>query len=364
MRISQKDVAAAANVSQALVSLILAEESGRGHGPTKKMVRVSAETRLKVLEAAARLGYLPRATPRSFTLGQDKTLVYIRPPARREDSSSWISQVEEERQQAIQNSLIEAACNQGFTIKVRIFERAADIPRWLQSAKVDGVFLGMGGLELAGMGRTKFPVISLCGKSLPSGDSVMVNQEEVVSQAVEHLQKNGHERIALLASCRGNDAVATRVFAFKDCAGAFGIHACEDFLGCHDAEEFAGSFCAMDPSGGRPTAIIAEEALALRIIRELGGLGLSVPEDLSVVGIGNSAAAAFSAPPLTSVDLRHDEIGRAAVNQMIDRLNKRSDAFMKISLSPQLQIRESVASQDLAKNHPAQGTHHPKTNRK
>ena len=108
-RISQKDVAVAANVSQALVSLILAEESGRGQGDTKKMVRVSAATRLNVIEAAERLGYLPRANPRASALGKDKTLVYIRPPARREDSSSWISQIEEERRQSIQNSLIEAA---------------------------------------------------------------------------------------------------------------------------------------------------------------------------------------------------------------------------------------------------------------
>lgn len=342
-RISQKDVAVAANVSQALVSLILAEESGRGQAATKKMVRVSAATRLKVIEAAERLGYLPRANPRASALGQDKTLVYIRPPARREDSSSWVSQIEEERRQSIQNSLIEAACNQGFTMKVRICERAADILHWVQSAEVDGVFLGISGRELAGIEGARFPVISLCEKSLRAGDSVMVNQEEVVNQAVEHLQKNGHERIALLASCPGAHIAATRVFAFKECESTFGIQACESLLECASPEEFSGRFLALDRFAGRPTAIIAEDALALRILRELGCNGHSIPDDLSIIGIGNSAAAAFSAPLLTSVDLRNDEIGRAAVNLMIERLKNRPEAFLNIALSPQLQVRDSVA---------------------
>ncbi len=366
MRISQKDVAAAANVSQALVSLILSEESGRSHRAGQKKVRVSEGTRLKVIEAAERLGYLPRANPRPSALGQDKTLVYIRPPARRDEASngSWMAQAEEDAHQAIQNSLIEAACHQGFTIKVRICEQAGDLPHWLQKAEVDGVFLGTCSREVAGEVRTKFPVISLCGKSLPVGDSVLVDQEEVINQAVEYLKKCGHQDIALLASCPDEHTFASRVFAFKECAGAFGIHASEEFLDCRDPAEFVAKFRAGGPSGRPPTAIIAEEALALRIIRDLGGIGLSVPEDLSVVGIGNSAVAAFSSPPLTSVDLRYSEVGRAAVNQMIARLNKRSDVFLKIALSPQLQIRESVKSPDFADNHPIQGNHNPKASLK
>ena len=150
---------AAANVSQALVSLILSEESGRSHRAGQKMVRVSEGTRLKVIEAAERLGYLPRANPRPSALGQDKTLVYIRPPARRDDASngSWMAQ-------------------------------AGDLPHWVQKAEVDGVFLGTFSQEVSGKVRTKFPVISLYGKSLPVGDSVLVDQEEVINQAVEHLQ--------------------------------------------------------------------------------------------------------------------------------------------------------------------------------
>jgi LacI family transcriptional regulator len=367
MRISQKDVAAAANVSQALVSLILSEESKRSSPrDQQKKVRVSEGTRLQVIEAAERLGYLPRANPRPSALGQDKTLVYIRPPARRTDAGndSWMAQVEEDGHQAIQNSLIEAACNQGFTLKVRICEQADDMPQLLQSEEVDGVFLGVCSREVAGKIQTKCPVISLCGKSLPFGDAVMVDQEEVISQAVEYLQKCGHQDIALLAACPGDHTLASRIFAFKECEGTFGIQASEEFLNCRSPGEFVEKFQAGNLPGGRPTAIIAEEALALRIIRDLGGVGLSVPEDLSVVGIGNSAAAAFSSPPLTSVDLRYSEIGRAAVNQMIERLKIRSDVFLKIALSPQLQIRESVGSREFTQKQTISGNHNPKSSLK
>lgn len=358
VRISQKDVAAAAKVSQALVSLILAEESGRGQG-AGKTVRVSAQTRMKVLEAAEKMGYLPRPTSRASGAGHGQTLVYLRPCAPRGNGkdASWKTQIEEEVHQAVQNSVIEAACSQGFTMKVRLCEQADDLSRFLQSAEADGVFLGACNREMAGKVRTKVPVISLSGQSLAHGDCVMVDQEEVINQAVEYLQKNGHRRIALLASCPGGYPVASRIHAFNDCAKSFGVELCERFLDCENPAEFVAGFQAMALSIGRPSAIIADEALALRIIRALGEVGLSVPADLSVVGIGNSSAAPFSSPPLTSVDLRYDEVGRRAVDLMIERIKKPSAVFLKIALSPQLRIRESVGSPDFAENDPSQENH-------
>jgi DNA-binding LacI/PurR family transcriptional regulator len=78
------------------------------------------------------------------------------------------------------------------------------------------------------------------------------------------------------------------------------------------------------PPAGRPTAIVAmSDQLAFGAIRAAQTLGLAVPEDLSVVGFDDVAAAAVSDPPLTTVHQPLQERGRAAGELVLDLLHGR-----------------------------------------
>jgi LacI family transcriptional regulator len=81
------------------------------------------------------------------------------------------------------------------------------------------------------------------------------------------------------------------------------------------ASEFLKAWMALDEP---PTAVFcANDTQALDIIAAAQAAGLRIPEDLSVVGVDNSTPARESAPPLTSVEIRIQEVGRHAVTVLL-----------------------------------------------
>ena len=93
-------------------------------------------------------------------------------------------------------------------------------------------------------------------------------------------------------------------------------------------------------AGAVPTAIICvNDRVALGAYQALGAAGLDIPGDVSVVSFDNSPAAELMAPPLTSVALPHEEMGRAAVRLLLDH-----DAATGVHREPMvLESRSSIA---------------------
>jgi len=71
-------------------------------------------------------------------------------------------------------------------------------------------------------------------------------------------------------------------------------------------------------------------------------LGLTVPKDLSIVGFDDQNMAAFYNPPLTTVHIPRQELGRRAALELIDQLEGR-DVAREVVLPTRLIIRESTA---------------------
>jgi LacI family transcriptional regulator len=80
---------------------------------------------------------------------------------------------------------------------------------------------------------------------------------------------------------------------------------------------------------------------ALSAAREAG---ISVPEQLSIVGFDDIELAAFSAPPLTTIVQPKLEIGTIAADLLLDRVEKNRNDGRRVILEPQLKIRGSTAS--------------------
>ena len=116
--ITQKMIASEAKVSQALVSLILAENANPDVPASKRRVRVTVETRQRVLETSARLGYHGRVGSRSADISRDQSLALLRlaPSAADGELSPEVCRIEESWQKTLQNALIEAASRMGFTL--------------------------------------------------------------------------------------------------------------------------------------------------------------------------------------------------------------------------------------------------------
>ncbi len=94
----------------------------------------------------------------------------------------------------------------------------------------------------------------------------------------------------------------------------------------------------------RPTAVIgAADVYALSLMRAATSLGLSVPRDLSVASYMNTDICEYASPPLTSVCLSAEEIGRAAVDLLESRIKAPASIVRHIVIAPRLVERLSCA---------------------
>ena len=92
------------------------------------------------------------------------------------------------------------------------------------------------------------------------------------------------------------------------------------------------------------TAIIcASDPLALGAIRAVRRLGLSVPEDISVVGYDDSALMTCTDPPLTTIRQPIDAMGRAAVKLLSSQIDGTMASGESLLFKPELVVRGSTA---------------------
>ena len=95
----------------------------------------------------------------------------------------------------------------------------------------------------------------------------------------------------------------------------------------------------------RPTAIFASnELMALGVIKAAKELNISIPEELSVVGHDNTVFSIISNPQMTTVDMNPERLGLESAEMMLQLLNNSNRSPRRLTLYPQLVIRESAAS--------------------
>jgi DNA-binding LacI/PurR family transcriptional regulator len=175
--------------------------------------------------------------------------------------------------------------------------------------------------------------------------SVGVDERAAGRIATEHLIGLGHERIGFVA---GHEfAVPTREKSLGrlDALRTAGL---TDGLVAHADFTVAGGRAALrellSRDGGRPTGVIcSSDLMAIGAVQEASAQGVRVPEELSVVGFDGIAAAAWTQPPLTTVEQPIEEIARTAIGALrgqIDRPDQRQPSYV---FRPRLQAGRTTA---------------------
>lgn len=112
------------------------------------------------------------------------------------------------------------------------------------------------------------------------------------------------------------------------------------------SKTFAQAFSDLRERGEMPTALFcSHDSLGVFVVSELHRLGLRVPEDVSVIGYGDFAAATQISPMLTTLRLPGAEMGIAAFRTLMERLDtdRRQLPAQRLMLVPTLIERNSVA---------------------
>ncbi|CAN5608593.1 LacI family DNA-binding transcriptional regulator [soil metagenome] len=169
--------------------------------------------------------------------------------------------------------------------------------------------------------------------------------------ATDHLIAHGHRKLAFATVAGMTMSRSAKIQGFEAAASAAGLQDRAVVLDAGPLDEYGDSMIseagralalrlAADPA--RPTGIVAvNDLMALGLMAGLRAAGLSVPQDVSVVGIDGLFLSALSNPSLTTVQLPITDMARAMVNCAC---GPRSEKSRELVFTPTLVERESVAA--------------------
>ncbi len=308
-----KDIAAVVGVSQSTVSRVL---------NNKSVIPITAETRERVLAAAARLGYRPN--PAARALRGARTML--------------IGAVVRDITDPFFAAAIEALCvvarDHGYNVVLGhahgSAEEAMALATVLESRHCDAILL-MGDMRdqprlIEDLGNVQLPVVALWqGTRLPRIPSVDVDNRRAIWAGVDHLVELGHTRIAFVGGSRGHGDKRQREASFRARMRQLGLVVPEGYLR-HVPNTPAGGGSALralmelEPA---PTAVIAAtDVMAIGILHAAAEVGIGVPRDLSVIGFDDQPLAAYAVPPLTTLRMPTVPMVLAAFQMAIDAVEK------------------------------------------
>jgi LacI family transcriptional regulator len=302
---SIREVARQAGVSVATVSRVLNQT-----GPVRD------ETRQRVLERVASLGYVPHSAARSLSLRRTQSIGVVLPDLHGEFFSELIRGIDRVARRAGYHVLVSGSHSDPAEIEA--------VLRALHG-RVDGLILMPMGLQ-ADVRRARLPrrlPVVLLNDSDPDTehDSIRIDNRGGARSATEHLIELGHRRIAFVCGPAHNSDAAERLAGFRDALAARGFAVLpEDLLEGDFREDSgyrAGSLLARRASP-RPTAVFAaNDAMAIGCRSALREHGLAVPGDVALVGFDDIPIARFLDPPLTSVRVAIAELGSRAMERLL-----------------------------------------------
>jgi len=322
-RLRLDDVAAAAGVSTATVSLVLRGVAGP-----------SAATRQRVAATAARLGYRPDraasalASRRSRLIGM---VMDIRNPFHAE----------------LVEDLYEAADRHGYNILLSTITRSHDetraIETLLDSHSEALILLGtqVPTRRVAALAR-QLPIV-VVGRPLPSAarvDVVRTDDHDGLEQAVGYLTRLWHRHIAYIDGGKGIVSAVRR----RGYQSAMHHHHLDDQINVIRGGETESSGASAAPTvmqeQNRPTAVLTfNDRCAMGLIETLVRARVDIPGELSVVGYDDSPIARLAHVNLTTVSQNTRELTEHAMTALIDRLDNGRTDHIDVVVPPQFIVR-------------------------
>ena len=184
----------------------------------------------------------------------------------------------------------------------------------------------------------------LMNRELPGLPSVILDYGQGCRRIVEHLASLGHRSVVYLAGPRNSWTAAQRWRSIRGACEGLGIEARR--IGYFTPTVANGGAAAAEALCTDATAVIAHnDLLAIGVLQSLAEIGVPVPAEISVVGFDNIFAADLCTPSLTTLGGAHADVGRLAVEILLDRtkmIGKPSEGKPRLVLPSRLYLRAST----------------------
>lgn len=345
-KVTISDVADRAQVSEATVSRVLNNSS-----------YVSTGNRQAVLAAIKELGYTPRKRPRAKSM-ESTALCLGTSRLSGEQAlsgdyfSGIIQSLQEECSRRSINLLLMSLGDENTGVKevqrvirqgiidsmVMLYVLDPDVIETLLNFDIPSVLL-----------NTYFPWLPI--------DSVNSDSFTGILLAMHHLLDNGHRRIAFIDAPENRQDywVKMRGLAYRHALEQAGILFDPDLIAFGDLSQVGGErgMRQILDRGTPFTAVMCcNDESAFGAMRALQAVGLSIPEDVSVVGHDDVSATTLVTPALTTVRVSRHDLGRHAIQMLSQRIESPDQPPQHILTAERLIVRNSVRNLNGDSLHP------------
>ncbi|MFJ6741905.1 LacI family DNA-binding transcriptional regulator [Streptomyces sp. NPDC091279] len=310
-RPTSRDVAHAAGVSQAAVSLVLGDK-WRG--------RVSETTAQRVRTAAHDLGYRPNLAARNLRLGRTRTVLLVVPALTTEFFAG------------VYTGAARVAADHGFGLVLYPSPQGigpARDPFASAQAALDGIIASsMAADALTALRGDHLPLVMLDSDPHGSHGATTVNLDiaDGTRQIADHLLGLGHRHFLHLAADIASwtfDVRARELATRLTTTPGTTLRTAHAPITIHDA--LTATEAALRTPGPRPTALVCDDdKLAAGAYKAARRLGLHIPDDLSITGIDDLALATALDPELTTVHLDAELFGEHGMTALLAVLEGRT----------------------------------------
>ncbi|MGL1893319.1 MAG: LacI family transcriptional regulator [Spirochaetaceae bacterium] len=333
MKVKLEDVAQKAGVSIATVSRVLNNHP------------VSDKARAIVEKTIAELDYRPNLTARGLTKGQASRVGVI------------VSNMENPYYSSIMNTMEIRLREDGylcnFASSPHRGEEEIDILRKFIDSGVDGIIIVDVGTKDENSGlyadlNKQLPVVLINGNpERIDSNLIIVDQEKGMAHVMDHLFSLNHKKISFIRGTANSYSFLCKEKIYLKKMKEQNIPVTKDMIiHIDDIDHFEAIDISCDiikeilKSKDRPSAIfVSNELLALGVMRAAQELGLSVPEDLSLVAQDNTVLSRLSHPQITTVDMNPPRLGIEAAEMMLQLLKHKNRTPRRLMFYPDLIVR-------------------------
>jgi len=324
-----EEVAKRAGVSTATVSRVL-----------NNINVVKTTTRARVMRAVAELNYHPNLHARTLAGGKSRTLGMI--------ASNMANPFFFD----IFRTLESEAHEHGYDVVVANTdyqpEQLVRSVRLMIGRRVAGLAVIVSEMDpnlYRELAQSNIPAVFYdVGTPAGSISNVRVDYRRGIERIVEYLHDLGHTKLAFIGHHSTLGPINERERAFVETVSRYAPATQWRTVADEDSLE-GGRQAAREilASGFKPTAIICvNDFMAAGALRELRDQGLKVPQDVSVTGFDNIKLSEFCYPPLTTVHIPRERIGRLVFEALVPESAKARPSGREVVIDPEFVLREST----------------------
>jgi LacI family transcriptional regulator len=265
----------------------------------------------RVMKVVEDMGYYPNTAARALVSGKSRIFGLI--------VSEITNPFFPEIVQAFEDIAVENHYEILLTSTVHDPKRMELAVRRMIERRVDGVAILTFGMEeslVADLRFRKVPLVFVdVGPQAAGITNIRVNYQEGIREAVSHLVKLGHKRIAFVAGPSNLKSAMARRAAFEAAIQENGLQVDQELIvtGDHKVEGGIAAMAQLAALSKRPTAILcSNDMTAVGVMREAYDRGISIPRELSVIGFDDIRLAEFTTPPLTTVRMSQKQLAEFA----------------------------------------------------